>query len=57
VDWGAFDVSRKEKVRQVVDETGCAESTAIGYLEAEEWIVWEAVESLKVDRRGGVAGE
>lgn len=44
-------MTKFEKIKRVQDATGVDAATAQGYLEAEEWIVSDAVESVRADRR------
>lgn len=45
-----WDISRQEKITRFVEDTGASEEEARDYLEAEEWILFEAVYSWKADR-------
>jgi hypothetical protein len=45
-----YDISRRQKIEQVMHETGASADDAREYLEAEEWIVYEAVYSYKADK-------
>lgn len=51
-----YKVTRNEKIKQFMAETGASADDARAYLEAEEWIVYEAVYSYKADR-GLMVGE
>lgn len=41
------------KIEETMSATGCDRETAIAYLDAEEWIVTDAVISILGDRRLG----
>ena len=47
-------LTKDDKVRMVRDETGVTWEVATQYLEAEEWNVFDAVVSIRVDRKGGL---
>ncbi|WP_157636821.1 hypothetical protein [Burkholderia ubonensis] len=44
-------MSNFEKIKAVQDATGVDAKTAQDYLDAEEWVVWDAIESIRVDRQ------
>ena len=47
-------MTKFEKIKAVQDATGVDAQTAQNYLDAEDWIVWDACESIRVDREGGL---
>ncbi|WP_155638512.1 hypothetical protein [Burkholderia cepacia] len=47
-------MNRLEKVEAVQRATGADALTAQSYLEAEDWIVWCACESICLDRGAGL---
>jgi hypothetical protein len=50
-----WDVSRSTKIARFMCSTGADRSTAIAYLEAEEWIAYEAEYSYLADIRAALA--
>ena len=43
------EVARREKIADFISRTDADEATAIEYLRAEDWIVYEAVYSYRAD--------
>lgn len=43
-------MSKLDKVLRVQRACGVDGATARRYLEAEEWVVWDAIESIRADR-------
>jgi len=45
---------KKELIRQMMDKCKCDESTARHYLDSEEWIIVDAEDSYKADKKAGL---
>jgi hypothetical protein len=43
---------RNDRIACVMTRTTCTRDEAVAYLEAEEWFVDDAIESIRADRRG-----
>lgn len=48
------NMTRQAKIQAVVKATGVATESAVAYLEAEEWLVDEAVLDILAERRAGL---
>lgn len=45
---------REYQIERVMELMDTDEETARAYLEAEEWVSWDAMQSIKADREGGL---
>ncbi|HDR9259597.1 TPA: hypothetical protein QDB21_005619 [Burkholderia vietnamiensis] len=47
-------MSKADKIKAVMDATQCSRDDAEAYLDAEDWIVFEAIYDIRAERKNGI---